>query len=259
MTTVVVTVPAHDEEDELPDCLRHVAGAVAQARAAGALSRVVVAVGAHRCRDDTLGRAHRVLAGLPDVEPLVAADPHSASVGQVRAGLVAAVCRRHAELVPQAPTTWLFHTDADSHVPPDWITGTLAQLRRRDAVAAAGMVALRAWDAPEAARRRYAGLVAAGLGTGGRDGEGHDHVYGANLVVRLDAYLAVGGFRDVVHGEDHDLVDRLHARGHRVPGLLTPVVSTSSRSPGRAEHGLGALLRGLGEEAQEEAGDVLRA
>jgi GT2 family glycosyltransferase len=80
-------------------------------------------------------------------------------------------------------------------------------------------------------------------------------VYGANLAVRLDAYLRVGGFRDV-HGEDQDLVDRLRGAGEPVTSLLSPLVLTSARYDGRAENGLAALLERLS-RSEIETSDVV--
>ncbi|MDO5495160.1 MAG: glycosyltransferase family 2 protein, partial [bacterium] len=94
--------------------------------------------------------------------------------------------------------------------------------------------------APEAARAEYARMVAAGI-----HGDTHEHVYGANLVVRLDAYLEVGGFERLDHGEDHRLVQRLREAGHRVATPLAPVVRTSGRITPRCPDGLGALLARL--------------
>jgi hypothetical protein len=234
---VLVAIPAHDEEAEIAGCLEHVARAVRLA--SSTYGPVTVAVAAHRCTDDTFGTASAALSDLPG-RHLVVRDEVSHTVGAVRARLVAGWASRHQ---PEPGRTWVLSTDADSHVPPDWIIGTLAEARRRGAVAVAGMVELRGWDAPPEVRERYRALIDAGL----RD-DGHTHVYGANLAVRLDAYLRVGGFR-AGHGEDQDLVDRLREAGEPVVSLLSPLVRTSAREPGRAEHGLGALLQRLHESA----------
>jgi len=73
----------------------------------------------------------------------------------------------------------------------------------------------------------------------------HDHVYGANLAIRADAYVAVGGFPHQPHGEDQSLVDLLLARGERVLRTREIVVATSGRQLGRAPHGLASVLRDL--------------
>ena len=129
------------------------------------------------------------------------------------------------------------NTDADSWVPPDWISATLSAMRAADAVAAAGLVEVVGWRAPASARRAYHALIEAGLHPWG-----HDHVYGANLAVRLDAYVTVGGFPARDHGEDHALVARLRSAAYRVATPRTPRVRTSGRTTGRCPDGLGALL-----------------
>ncbi len=239
-----MAIPAHDEVAEIGPCLDHVARAVAQATESGACTRVSIVVASHRCTDETAERAEAVLADVPG-EHRVLRDQTSRSVGQVRSGMVVEMVG-HTTSPPDE--VWLLSTDADSHVPPTWITGMLSGARDRGAVAAAGLVSLRDWLAPAPARARYAAIIEAGLAP-----TGHAHVYGANLAVRLDAYLRVGGFRDV-HAEDQDLVDRLRAAGEPVAALSTPVVSTSARHDGRAEGGLSALLGRLVLPAVAELG-----
>ena len=70
----------------------------------------------------------------------------------------------------------------------------------------------------------------------------HDHVYGANLAVRADAYLAVGGFPAVPHGEDQALVDRLQLSGYRLLRTAQVTVRTSGRLAARAPGGLADRL-----------------
>ena len=70
-------------------------------------------------------------------------------------------------------------------------------------------------------------------------------MHGANLGVRADAYLAVGGFAPVPAHEDVGLVDRLVAAGRRVCWVDVPRVVTSPRLDARAPAGLGADLRAL--------------
>jgi GT2 family glycosyltransferase len=232
VTEVVVAIPAHDEVTEIEACLAHVVHAARQALDTGACARVSVVVAAHRCTDGTAAVADAALASFPG-HHVVVQDESAGSVGQVRSRLA---LRALPDVAAPLDRAWLMCTDADSHVPQDWISGMLDETVRRDAVAGVGLVTLRDWTASPHARSRYAAIVAAGFGPAG-----HSHVYGANLAVRLDAYLRVGGFRDV-HAEDQDLVDRLRGAGERVASLLTPVVRTSSRHDGRAANGLSALL-----------------
>ena len=240
---VIVAVPARNEERRIGRSLCGVLLAAREAARAGQgqpAVRTRVVLGAHRCTDATAGTARLLLDAAPDVPSHVVLDDESESVGGVRAVAVAAglAAGRHAGADPTR--TWIFSTDADSCVPVDWITATLRQASEAGSVAAVGLVSLDPWAADDAAHRAYARILAQGAGPGG-----HSHVYGANLAVRLDAYLAVGGFEALPHGEDQALVGRLRQAGWPVLSTLRPVVRTSARMPGRAAHGLGDLLRTL--------------
>ncbi|HYO85322.1 MAG TPA: hypothetical protein VES01_02525 [Dermatophilaceae bacterium] len=145
MTTVWVTIPARDEEDDVHACLEHVAAAARAALASGQVGSVTVALAAHRCSDTTQTVTDRVLAEHPELSRLVVADETSTTVGQVRHRLVLSVFA--ASKVVEPADTWLFTTDADSFMPLDWITGTLAAIDVTDAAAVAGDVELRGWVA----------------------------------------------------------------------------------------------------------------
>lgn len=77
--------------------------------------------------------------------------------------------------------------------------------------------------------------------------DGHPHVHGANLGIRGDAYLGLGGWRPLATGEDTELAARAAQAGH--PGITRtasiPVV-TSIRRAGRAPSGFSSYLRALG-------------
>ncbi len=75
--------------------------------------------------------------------------------------------------------------------------------------------------------------------------EDHPHVHGANLGVRLSAYLAVGGFPPVRVHEDALLVDALRRAGHPTRATHHLPVRTSGRLRGRAPAGFAAYLLGL--------------
>jgi len=77
----------------------------------------------------------------------------------------------------------------------------------------------------------------------------HPHVHGANLGVRADAYLAVGGWADLATAEDHDLWRRLGAAGAALVTTIEAPVTTSGRGDGRAPSGFAALLTSLGQLA----------
>ena len=141
---------------------------------------------------------------------------------------------------------WLFSTDADSVVPPAWITSglRLAQLASADMIV--GLIDL--MDVHPAIRVAHDQLVRAGVHRNGS----HDHVYAANLAVRLSTYAAVGGFPAVANGEEHALLAAVSAAGYPVLRTSAWRVATSGRTRGRARNGLGDLLGRLARESVEQ-------
>ena len=238
---ILVAVPAHDEQSSVVTCVRAVLAAVRVALDAGQIRSATIGVAAHRCTDRTAARASAVLefSTLPDhVTGVVARDEIPSRVGAVRARLI----DRLAAL-PGPSTDWVLSTDADSIVPENWVTDLMRIGASRGADALAGPVELVGWHGSQEALQRYRAIVAAGMTS-----DGHRHVYAANLAVRMAAYRAVGGFREVEHGEEHALLNDLRAASFRVVSVLRPVVQTSSRLRGRAPGGLADLLRSLHED-----------
>lgn len=243
---VLVALPARNEAATLAGCLTAVVAAGRAARSAGLVDRFRVAVAAHRCSDDTAAIARATLTATA-VDHVVLRLERPSAVGAVRSRLI-----HHALGEPDAldpDRTWVFSTDADSRVPPDWVTTILAAAERTDADLLAGLIELDDWAADAAGRAAYERIIASGL-----DGDGgHRHVYAANLAVRYAAFRAVGGFPGAAHGEERELRDAVAAAGGRVVSVRQPVVLTSARMPGRAAYGLGALLAELAETSE---GDV---
>ena len=73
----------------------------------------------------------------------------------------------------------------------------------------------------------------------------HPHVHGANLGLRADAYLAVGGWSVPEHGEDQQLFADLRAAGYTVASPRSLVVTTSGRSRSRVRGGFADVLNAL--------------
>jgi glycosyltransferase involved in cell wall biosynthesis len=223
---VGVVVPAHDEEELLPACL------AAVARAAGQLTGMPVhlVVAADTCRDQTARRARQAGAGVVEIR--------ARSVGAARAAGFTEVLRRTRGTDPAA--VWLASTDADTLVPPGWLSKQLSFARQGwDAVV--GTVSVSDWSGHPA---RIPDLFAARYdhGTGP-----HPHVHGANLGMTAAAYLAAGGFRALRTAEDHALVDALGAAGRKILRTTDVTVVTSARPRARAPMGFSHLLSTLAE------------
>ena len=222
LAKAVVVVPAHNEVAHLPRCLR------ALATAAVCLPAPTLVVVVLDATDDGSDR----LVGQfgPDVH-FVTVD--AGNVGAARAAGFE-YARPLCDAVDPA-RTWYATTDADSVVPADW----LIQMSASDADMVLGVVRVPAWRhyPAEVARRYLRGYHSKGLG--------HNHIHGANMGFRADAYWAVGGFRALPTGEDVELVDRFEAEGLRIRRDAKLSVATSDRRDGRAPGGFAKHLREL--------------
>ena len=228
--TVGIVIPAQNEEATIERCIRTV---LASCDASARCSEAWVVLVADRCTDRTFELAQHALerGARPRGEVLLST---AGSPGTARRLGAATVMNHFRTRDPQR--VWLANTDADTHVPLDWIS-THLEHADANAGAVAGIVeldtlGLRA-DVHELYRTTYK-LAADGT---------HTHVHGANLGVRADAYLDAGGWSDVHVAEDHCLWGRLLNRGWRLRSPVASVVLTSGRLQGRAQGGFADTLR----------------
>lgn len=229
---VGIVVPVRNEQLLLPRCLTALAAAIAAVQASPAVDRpqVSVVIVLDRCTD---GSAN-VAADWPHWQRIVST---AGAVGAARrAGAARLTAGRGTGSLRRL---WLATTDADSAVPPNWLTAQLA-FARNGAELVLGTVTPDSELTPEH-RDRWAlrhTLV-----------EGHPHVHGANMGVRADRYRAAGGFASVDTGEDRLLVAALRALPVvEARTALIPVL-TSGRLAGRAPAGFADYLRGQATDA----------
>ena len=223
--SLVVVVPARNEETRLPRCLAALADAVTAVEEEFGTDApaITVAVVLDRCTDGSAG----IVAGWPLVTALTST---AGSVGSARHTGV-----EHLLAGRDPGHTWVATTDADSAVPRRWLAVQLA-LAEAGTELVLGTVLPDA-ELPMGARARWQGQHALV--------DGHPHVHGANLGVRADRYLEAGGFSPVDSDEDVALVAALRALGvHECRTALIPVL-TSGRLTGRAPGGFGGYLTGL--------------
>lgn len=245
---VAVVIPARDEEEEIEACLDSVRAALGRLPA-GVVSAVTVVL--DRCVDRTPELVEARLATWPGAMSVqvgaarrrsAPASPiHIVAGGGVGALRDLGVRDAVSRLAPSRPEdVWVLSTDADTTVPADWAQEHL-RLAAAGAAGVAGMADLSArGPLSRAAVHRHDEIVRDLL-----DGSTHGHVYGANLGVRGDAYLAVGGFPTEGPGEDHGLWAALFRAGYPLVAPTSLRVRTSSRVVGRARGGLADLLREL--------------
>jgi glycosyltransferase involved in cell wall biosynthesis len=222
---VVVVVPAHNELEHLPRCLR------ALTTAALCLPVPVFTVVVLDACDDGSER----LAGQfgPDVHFV------SVDAGNVGAARAAGFEYARNHCAGRAERTWYATTDADSAVNAQW----LLRMTSVDADMVLGVVRISVWRhfTAEVARRYLHAYHS--------EGPGHDHIHGANMGFRAAAYWRVGGFRALPTGEDVELVERFEAAGMRIHRDAKLSVATSDRRRGRAPGGFAQHLRDLRRKA----------
>ena len=216
-----VVVPAHDEEQLIAHCLESISRAAKKVPIP-----VTVVVVLDHCRD----RTERICRSFPvSVLPV-----RARSVGVARHVGASALLSG----VPDTNAIWLSNTDADSVVPSNWLRDQFA-LASAGADAVVGTVRLT--DEASVIETDFKGSYALGIH---RDRD-HSHVHGANLGVRGNAYLSVGGFPPLVVHEDRSLLRRLDASGATVIRSTRLHVQTSARLVGRCEGGFATTLREL--------------
>jgi glycosyltransferase involved in cell wall biosynthesis len=225
---LAVVVPARDEEQLLPACLDSLDRATHELVRAHPATACRVFVVLDSCTDGTA----EVVAGRAGV---TAVPVSSGQVGAARSAGVDAAARWASGCDPTR--TWIASTDADTVVPPHWLTAQVA-------LAAEGHELVVGTVHPDprdlTAREHALWLERHVLG------DGHEHVHGANLGFALAAYRAVGGFAHLPVHEDVDLVGRLRGSGvaWRATGGMAAV--TSGRRAARAPQGFATYLDGLG-------------
>jgi glycosyltransferase involved in cell wall biosynthesis len=217
----VVVVPAHNEIEHLPRTLSALIAAAMHTS-----MRVLIVVVLDACADGSERLAERF---GPNVH-FISTD--AGNVGAARAAgfeYARTVC---ADVEPAR--TWFATTDADTTVGSRW----LSRMTDTHADMVLGTVRIPVWRLPVEVARRY-------LAAYNSTGPGHDHVHGANMGFRADAYWAVGGFRALATGEDVDLVQRFESAHMSIHRHAKLSVATSVREEGRAPSGFAAYLRDL--------------
>jgi glycosyltransferase involved in cell wall biosynthesis len=226
---VAVVIPAHDEAAVLGECLSSVLAACSAARSARVgdqLSTDVIVV-LDRCTDDSAAvvRQYRSVGA------------HAVAIGRVGAvrdyGVRASLSG--SDGIPPDQVL-VMSTDADSRVPHNWVAAHVSLIE-----AGADVVLGTVLPNPQGLsrtvgdewRRRH--FIA----------DGHPHVHGANLSVRADVYLALGGFADLEAHEDVAFAELALAHGAAIVATGGASVITSSRLVGRAPRGFADYLRDL--------------
>lgn len=227
LTHVHVVVPANDEEELLPRTLRTLHEAVVELRRARPAVTARVTLVLDACTDGSreVARRHPDVCSVDVAHRCVgAARAHGVSVAT--AGVPAAEHQRH----------WLANTDADCDVPRDWLV-------RQAILADAGVDLVAGTVEPD--REDLDPAVVAHWHALHQLRDGHHHVHGANLGLRLSSYVRSGGFEGLAVHEDVGLVERVRASGDTCIASAALHLRTSGRMRGRAPGGFAHFLSEL--------------
>lgn len=229
---VDVVVPAHDEETTIAACLDALAGAVRVLRRVHPTVSATVTVVLDGCTDRTAGALRSVAAADPLWRTVRLDVVETAHVGVGRARSVGTT--RALRDGPEPADRWTAHTDADSRVDPGWLVQQV-QAHADGAHLLVGAVVPDPDDLDPVVLARWTHAHPPGSTLG--------HVHGANLGLRGDVCLALGGFDPVPEHEDVRLVERARALGFDVRATTDLPVVTSGRFDGRTPGGYAEHLR----------------
>jgi glycosyltransferase involved in cell wall biosynthesis len=222
---VAVLIPARDEEALLARCLESVIHSIDSLSAPMKATIVLVS----DCSTDrTAEIANSLIGGRGRV-----LHTQTGTVGTSRA--IAASYAIESTLT-RLSKVWLANTDADCVVPSTWLSDQL-KMAESGFQAIAGTISV---DSFEEHGREVPGRFHASYSIYA-DGS-HPHIHGANLGVRADCYVRVGGWADLKTAEDHDLWGRLKRTGTRLCSSAQLRVATSGRRIGRAPDGFAGAL-----------------
>ena len=201
MRTISVVVPAFNEEHLLPACLESLLAQEYE-------GEIEILVVDNASTDDTAGVARRYGARVVE-------EPRRGYGNALMRGFAAA----RGEIIAC--------TDADTVVPSDWIQRLAREYDRgQDVVAVGGDIQ---FESPNWKSRLLTQFLIPWINRIDRGNPAGPHLWGANLSVRRDAFLSVGGWNPRFSLQaDSELSERLREAG-RVVVLESLRVRTSSR------------------------------
>ena len=229
-----VVIPVHDEEQLISVALDSVGGAMSRVSDGGVT--VGIAVVLDRCSDRSGERVaewrHRAAAS-DAAGPIEILEMDAGNVGLARKVGCQALLHRWSDSAPE--DIWLATTDADSEVPPNWISAQL-RARREGGQVWAGAVSVRDWSS------RALGTAEAWF----RQYEAEPlPIHGANFGIDAATYLEAGGFEALPTGEDRELFEKAVALGAVIRHDPLVRVVTSGRPDARAPRGFAHALTSI--------------
>jgi glycosyltransferase involved in cell wall biosynthesis len=238
-SAATVAIPAHNEKDHIAACL----ASLARQDFDGCLDVVAFL---NNCTDGTPAIVRRLAPNLPFRLHVLERrlDPSEAN-----AGIARKLAMEAAGAISSADGVVLT-TDADSRVPPEWVSSHVAAIAA-GADAVAGMVemdpedaaALPFWLQVEEDRAQAFGTLLDEIDylldpDPADPWPRHTQHSGANIAVRADSLARVGGIPPISLGEDRAFFAALRRADARIRHSREGVVTVSGRLVGRARGGM---------------------
>jgi glycosyltransferase involved in cell wall biosynthesis len=234
-----VAIPAHNEKDHIAPCLT----ALARQDFGGCLDVVAFL---NNCTDGTPDIVRRLVPSLPFRLHVL---ERRLEPSEANAGIARKLAMEAAGAISSADGVVLT-TDADSRVPPDWVSSHVAVIAG-GADAVAGMVemdpddaaALPFWLQAEEDRAQAFGTLLDEIDylldpDPVDPWPRHTQHSGANIAIRADSLARVGGIPPISLGEDRALFAALRRADARIRHSREGVVTVSGRLVGRARGGM---------------------
>jgi glycosyltransferase involved in cell wall biosynthesis len=267
LSDIVVAIPAKNETELLPRCLKAIAG-----QTGVVMSDVTVVASCNNCTDDTAGRARTLAAVMPftlHVEEIVLPANIAHAGGARRHAMDAAAARCKPDGV-------ILTTDADGVPDPNWIA-SFHEAFQTGVAAVAGRVSTD-W---EELQRFPADVLDIGAREWDYQGQSaalealcdpqphdpwprHNQTCGANAAIAKPWYEKIGGLPVLRTGEDGAMFSEVWGLDGRVRHDMRPHVTVSARLVGRAQGGMADALSSrhgdqyLCDDLLEPADDLMR-
>jgi len=249
---VVVTIPAHNEEQLIAKCLESLAGQRTVFGGKVDESDFEILVLCHKCTDNTLAvcrdfkRHHKHLN-------LIVLETNGPAVNNV--GAVRRILMRIARSRISSSQGYIAMTDADTVVHPYWMANLLGYMASGYGLVC-GRIHIDLEGVDEQAKRtlvckrRYDELrmllESRFVRYESDPAPRHSDNSGPNMAVRADVYDRVGGMPPIGFCEDVAFYDAVIRGGYKVRHCPLTIVTTSGRIDPRAPWGFGAELSGWG-------------
>ena len=224
---VGVCLPVHNEEESLPRALAALDEAFRQLAIRAVDCRLAIVL--DDCSDGSEAVVREWAGGASHVATLVL-DCSARNVGVARQTGCLRLLETFGALDPSE--VWLATTDADSEVPPHWLTHQV-DCKKENIDFWAGRVEVTDWSG----RATTTSAV-----WNDRYMSEYSPIHGANMGIDASLFLQVGGFPPLPSGEDGALRNAVARTGSAICHDRRATVKTSARTRGRAPLGFADYL-----------------